>query len=229
MRQTCIGEQGKGIRAAVMLAGALALAGCSSASSVGSPDSSPSLSSRLSGYFTGSKQAPAAPAAPAQPIAATVDCPGVDIRQGAATLSMAAKTAQAPTAADLRYQLSFGQFARECRAADGSLSIKVGVQGRVVVGPQGGPGNVDVPLRYAVVREGPEPKTIVTRFKRVAVTVGPGDTNVGFTDVEDGLSFPIPPAAELEAYVVYVGFDEIGDKPAKPAPKTAKQRPPKTQ
>ena len=142
---------------------------------------------------------------------------------------IAAKGTQTPTAGDLRYQLSFGQFARECRAADGTFNIKVGVQGRVVLGPQGGPGNVEVPLRYAVVREGPEPKMIVTRFKRIPVTVGPNDTNVPFTDVEDGLTFPVPPAAELEAYVVYVGFDEIGEKPARPAPKSAKQRQPKTQ
>lgn len=215
-----------------MLAGALVLAGCSSSSSVsGSPDATPSLTSRLSSYFTGgSKQAPpAAPAAPAQPVAATVDCPGVDIRQGAATLNIAAKGVQSPTPADVRYQLSFGQFARECSAANGTFNIKVGVQGRVILGPQGGPGNVEVPLRYAVVQEGPDPKVIVTRFKRISVAVGPNDTNVAFTDVEDGLNFPVPPAAELEAYVVYVGFDEIGDRPARPAPKTAKQRPPKTQ
>jgi hypothetical protein len=228
MLQTCVDEWRRGARAAAVLAGALALAGCSS-SSTGSPDSSPSLTSRLSGYFGSSKQTPATPAAPAQPIAATVDCPGVDIRQGAATLMIAAKGTQTPTAADLRYQLSFSQFARECRSADGSFNIKVGVQGRVVLGPQGGPGNVEVPLRYAVVREGPEPKMIVTRFKRIPITVGPNDNNVPFTDVEDGLTFPVPPAAELEAYVIYVGFDEIGEKPARPAPKTAKQRQPKTQ
>src|SRR6185295_2958498 len=227
MRQTWIGDYRRGgSQAGLMLAGALALAGCSSASSVGSPDSSPSLTSRLSGYFSSSKDV--APAAPAQPIAASVDCPGVEVRQGASTMNIAAKSGQAPTAADLRYQLSFGQFARECRAAAGTLTMRVGVQGRVIIGPQGGPGNVDVPLRYAVVQEGPEPKTIVTRFKRIPVTVGLSDTNVGFTDVEDALTFPMPPKAELDAYVVYVGFDEIGDKPAKPPAKNAK-RPPKTQ
>jgi hypothetical protein len=211
-----------------VLAGALALAGCSSASSVGSPDATPSLTSRLSSYFTGSKDT-AAPAAPAQPVAASVDCPGVDIRQGASTMNIAAKATQAPTAADLRYQLSFGQLARECRVAAGTLNIKVGVQGRVIVGPQGGPGNVDVPVRYAVVREGADPKTIVTKFKRIPVTVAAGETNVGFVDVEDGLNIPMPTTSELEAYVIYVGFDEIGDKPAPKTPAKSAKRPPKTQ
>jgi hypothetical protein len=227
MRQMRIRDHSRGCRPGIALAGALALAGCSSASNVGSPDATPSLSSRLSSYFTSSKEP--APAAPAQPVAASVNCPGVEVRQGAATMNVAGKTAQAPTAADLRYQLSFSQFARECSAAAGSLTMKVGVQGRVIVGPLGGPGNVDAPLRYAVVREGPEPKTIVTKFKRVPVTIGAGETNVGFTDVEDALTFPMPTASELEAYVVYVGFDEIGDKPAPKTPAKSAKRPPKTQ
>ena len=87
----------------------------------------------------------------------------------------------------------------------------------------GGPGKVEVPLRYAVVREGPQPKTVVTKFKRISVTVAPGQTHVQFIDIEEGLSFPMPSRSELDAYVVYVGFDEIGDKNEKkqPAKKTA--------
>ena len=92
------------------------------------------------------------------------------------------------------------------------------------MGRPAGPVSVEVPLRYAVVREGPEPKTIVTRFKRVQVTVGPTDVNLPFTDIEDGLSFPMPSYSELEAYVVYVGFDAIGEKPEKkPPPKTREE------
>lgn len=216
-------------RIAALVGGGLALAACSSTSNVGSPETTPSptLMSRLSSYFSGSKDA-APTAATAKPVAASVDCPGVEIRAGTGTLNIAAKTAGQPTAADLRYQLSFAQFARECVVADGNLTIKIGVQGRVIIGPQGGPGNVEVPLRYAVVKEGPSPKTIATKFKRVPVTLSAGDTNVAFTDVDDSMTFPMPATSELEAYVIYVGFDEMGDKPSKPTPKSAK-RPLRTQ
>ena len=139
-------------------------------------------------------------------------------------MNIAVKSDQA-TAGDLRYQLSFGQTARECRVQDGTLTSKVGVQGRAILGPFGTPGSVDVPLRYAVVREGPEPRTIVTKFKRANATIAPGQTHVQFVDIEEGLSFPIPPASELSAYVVYVGFDEFGDthekKPARAARRPA--------
>jgi hypothetical protein len=137
-------------------------------------------------------------------------------------MNIAAKTTDA-TAGDLRYQLSFGQTARECAVQGAIMIIKVGVQGRVILGPMGGPGTVDVPLRYAVVREGPQPKTVVTKFKRISVTVAPDQTHVQFVDIEGGLSFPMPLRSELDAYVVYIGFDEIGDKNEKkrPARKTA--------
>jgi hypothetical protein len=85
-------------------------------------------------------------------------------------MNIAAKTTDA-TAGDLRYQLSFGQTARECAVQGAIMIIKVGVQGRAILGPMGSPGKVEVPLRYAVVREGPQPKTAVTKFKRIAVTL----------------------------------------------------------
>jgi hypothetical protein len=143
-------------------------------------------------------------------------------------LEVAAKTGQA-TAADLRYQLSFGQTARECLVQGGVMTIKVGVQGRVILGPMGSPGQVDVPLRYAVVREGAQPKTIATKFKRLPVTVGPDQTHVQFVDVEEGLTFPVPSRSEIDAYVIYVGFDEIGDKNEKKTAKSAKKLTPRQQ
>ena len=94
-------------------------------------------------------------------------------------MNIAAKAGDA-TAGDLRYQLSFGQTARECQVQGGTMSIKVGVQGRVILGPMGGPGQVDVPLRYAIVREGTQPRTVVTKFKRVHVVIGPDQTHVQF-------------------------------------------------
>jgi hypothetical protein len=109
------------------------------------------------------------------------------------------------------------------------MIIKVGVQGRAILGPFGAPGSVEIPLRYAVVREGPEPKMIVTKFKRSGATIAAGQTHVQFIDIEDALSFPLPPAAELEAYVVYVGFDEIGEKNEKKPARSAKKAAPRQQ
>ena len=208
-------------RAAGLMVSAAVLCGCSLASSVGSSDGSPSFASRFTSFFSGATPGVTQPHSPT-PSAPDVECPGVDIRTGASTMNVAAKVADA-TAGDLRYQLSFGQTARECTLQGGAMSIKVGVQGRVILGPMGAPGQVGIPLRYAVVREGPQPKTIVTKFKRISVTVAPSQTHVQFVDVEEGLTFPVPPKPELDAYVVYVGFDEISEQNEKKPPKSAKR------
>jgi hypothetical protein len=214
-----------GGRAGALFIAAL-VSGCSSASSVvdqyqTTQPTTPSWSARISSFFSGAKPGVSQPSSPT-PSAPEVECPGVDIRNGASTLNITVKSDQA-TAGDVKYQLSFGQTARECHVQDGTMSIKVGVQGRAIIGPFGAPGTVDIPLRYAVVREGPEPKVILTKFKRTSTVIGPGQTHVQFVDIEEGLAFPLPTAAELEAYVVYVGFDEVGDKPEKKPARSAKR------
>jgi hypothetical protein len=204
-------KRGHGGRSAAALITSAALTlGCSPASSVIDPYETTGAISGVSQLSSKTASIP------------KVKCPGMDIRPGASTLNMAVKPNQA-TAGDLRYQLSFGKAARECRVQDGAMSIKVGVQGRILLGPFGTPGSVDVPLRYAVIREGPEPKLIVTKFKRIRATIAPGKTHVQFVDIEGGLSFPLPSSAELAAYVVYVGFDEIGGKNEKKLASTTKK------
>jgi hypothetical protein len=204
---------------AVALLLALGITGCSS---VGSADWFPSVPG-FSRVVTTSADRNAMAAAQPTPPSMDENCPPTDIRQGASTLAVAAKTQQA-TAGDLRYQLSITQIARQCALEGPEIRMRVGVQGRVIVGPAGAPNQVDVPLRYAVVREGVEPKTIVSKFRRFPVALPPGSGNVAFTDIEEDLRFPMPTPAELEAYVVYIGFDEIGDR-NRPAP--AKKAAPK--
>jgi hypothetical protein len=82
----------------------------------------------------------------------------------------------------------------------------------------------------AVVQEGTTPKTIVSKFYKFPVTVPPGQTSVPFVQVEQDLSFPTPRGQDLDAYIVYIGFDpqSLGaakpERKAKPKPK-AKQKP----
>jgi hypothetical protein len=193
------------------------LAGCSSSLS---SLSMPSFSSMF-GSSTPTTNASAA-AGDRPPL--NFECPDVQVRQGASTLTASGNPAE-PTAMNLRYQVSIGTTARECRLLPGNtVSIKVGMQGRVVLGPEGAPGTVDVPIRFAVVREGIEPKPIVTKLDRVAVTVPPGDGNVLFSHVAEGLDFPMPRAGEIDSYVVYIGFDPSAAPEPKPRPKAGAKR-----
>jgi hypothetical protein len=206
------------IRVAAALGGAAIVAGCSTGSL-------PSLSGSMPSWFSRSGSSPAE--AQAQAVAAggkvlDEDCPGVDVRTGAGTMAVAARTQEA-TANDLRYQFTFVELARQCMVdGAGTVRMRVGVQGRAVVGPAGAPPQVTAPIRYAVVQEGVQPRTIVTKLRRVPVQLGSG--SVVFTDIEDDLSFPMPPIDQLQRYVVYVGFDEAAERPQAPAKKAPKAK-----
>lgn len=184
-----------------------------------------SISDKLNSWLFGGYSTP--PTSNNNPnTAAEIDCPGVDVRQGASTLAISAPGAEAGPMTT-RYQVTIAQTARECAALGGVMTMKVGVQGRILLGPAGGPGQIDIPLRMAVVQEGPQPKTVVSKFYRLAVAVPPGQLNVPFVHVEQDLTFPLPRGAELDAYVVYVGFDpqSLNQKPErKPPPKRTKKK-----
>ena len=163
--------------------------------------------------------------------AVEVDCPDVGVRTGAATLMIGNKPRKSePAALDVRYQGTIMRTARECRVNAGIMTMKVGIQGRIILGPAGGPGTVDVPLRIAVVKEGIEPKTVASKFGRVTVVVGNAVDRVPFTHIED-VAFPCRAGGGSRHYVIYVGFDPISAEPEKkpPPPKSkkpiAKKRP----
>jgi hypothetical protein len=221
----------------------MALANCSSGGMTGggpstaavpaSPPPAPSADSSFTGrvksYFTGSSGSSLPPAPPAGPggiAAPAVDCPTVEYRQGAATLAVSGSGENATLG--LRYQGSFVQTARECQLRGGQLTIKVGVQGRVVVGPAGAPRDSTIPLRYALVREGQGQKTLWTKLFMVPVTLPDGELNVPFIHVEEEMTVPNPPPAELDGYVIYIGFDPEGVKEPKPKPAAKPAAKPKT-
>ena len=136
-----------------------------------------------------------------------VECPGISVRTGAATLMIGSKPGEEPSALDLRYQVTIVRTARECQVNSGIMTMKVGVEGRVITGPAGGPGTVNVPIRLAVVQEGVNPKTIMSRFASVEVVVAGSVDRVPFVHVDPEISFPLPqPMSNIDAYVVYVGF-----------------------
>jgi hypothetical protein len=182
-----------------------------------------SLSSLLGSSNTAAANSNAA--APLQP--PDFECPSIGIRQGASTMSAWTNPAE-QSALNLRYQVTIGQTARECRLMGTTVAMKVGMQGRVILGPAGAPGQIDVPIRLAVVKEGTEPKTVATKLQRLTVSIPPDDPNVLFTFIEDELTFPMPPGSEIDSYIVYLGFDPLAakDERKRPAPRSARPRRP---
>ena len=194
------------VMSSVSLAGRRAIVACALLAM--SPASAQeSITDKLGGWLGfGKSSTPPASGGNQPGPAVETDCPSVAVRKGAATLAITQPGTEAGPMTT-RYQVSLGQMARECAALGGMMTMKVGVEGRVLLGPAGGPGQVDIPLRMAVVQEGPAPKTVLSKFYRLAVSIPPGQTGVPFVHVEQDLSFPMPRAAVLDSYVVYIGFD----------------------
>ena len=124
------------------------------------------------------------------------------MRTGAATLMIGSKPGQGePSALDLRYQATIIRTARECHVNAGIMTMKIGIEGRVITGPAGGPGTIDVPLRIAVVQEGVNPKTVFSKFGREQVTVAGAVDRVPLSRISIRISsFPMPqPLAVIDA------------------------------
>jgi hypothetical protein len=189
----------------VVVAAGLLLLGCATESQLGpiGGTSDPAAAGAEGGGF-------------GQAQTAGVDCPGVTIRSGASAWQVPAGSR--PT--EVHYQASLVQLARECAVLGETMTMRVGVEGRVAVGPRGGPGDLEVPIRIALVQEGTQPRPIWSEFYSVKVAVPPNASQAIFSHVEDDLTFPLPADRNLERYVVYVGFDPQGAAAAARASKS---------
>jgi hypothetical protein len=196
---------------------ALSIAGCSSSSG----GDGTSFGERFSRAMASGTPTAPAPVSTTGASSNLDTCPNVDVRRGAGTIAINTN-ARDPSAMQLRYQISVGQTARECASVAGNLNVKVGIQGRVVLGPAGTSGTVEIPVRYALVEEGPQPKTIYSKLYRVPVIIGEGQPSVAFTHIEEAMSVPMPSPSVFDRYVIYVGFDPLGSaqerQPAKKRP-----------
>jgi hypothetical protein len=209
------------IRAALAAVVATAL-GCAA---LAAPAAAQSLTDRFKSLFGGGKSEEPAekPPAPAEGKSNDTDvlCPPVAIRSGASTYAVGAPGKE-PVGSDLRFQATITRTARECSFNAGEITARVGIQGRIIVGPAGAPQTVQVPLRIAVVQGGVSEKTIATKAYQTTVTMGESGSEP-FSLVAEDLTYPSPSADVAENYIFYIGFDPQALKP-EPKPKAARKR-----
>lgn len=136
-------------------------------------------------------------------------CPRIEIRDGSNVWRQGGEGAM-----ELRYQATITDLARECRIDGATMTIRVGVEGRVLVGPKGDGGRITLPIRIAVTKGLSTP--VWTRLYQVPIEVPAGSPNVAFTQVEDQVSFPLPEPGDLATYIVFVGFDNQAAAPERP-------------
>jgi hypothetical protein len=145
-----------------------------------------------------------APAAPGTQVR-HIFCPEVVVLEGTAASQTYAGTP--PSSANLRYQYALDDTARECTLEGDQLAIKIGIAGKVLLGPAGSPGSFSVPVRMAVLREH-DNQPIVSKLYSAAVTVAAGETRADFTVVSEPLRVPFIQDHAEDDYTIRVGIDE---------------------
>lgn len=167
----------------------LALAGCMGGGSEGASQSSVGTA-----IFGNPQNIP-----PAQPVGPEPDysCPTVDVIDGAA--------AYRTGGAQVAWQASINDVARECRFGTGQFVLRVGVEGRFLIGQAGRGGSFSAPLSITVKRGD---KVVTQRATRVSASVSPSVGSVGFSHVEE-LSLPMT-SDPGEDYEVSIGFSQGG-------------------
>lgn len=124
-------------------------------------------------------------------------CPSVDLLEGASSIRIGGADASS-----VRAQVSISDVARECTPTPGGgYLLKIGVEGRALIGPAGSPGRYDAPVRF-VVKQGE--RVLVSRLQRQSVTVASGPSS--FTAVESGIAIP----KTNDEITILVGLDPGG-------------------
>lgn len=176
----------------------LGLAGCGSGSSGGS--------TALNVLMFQSTTPPPAEQLPREDdVDATLVCPEVIISDGGAAI----RAQSGQDSSGLRYQISITNVARECTATgNGTFRLKVGVEGRVLLGPAGSPGSYGATLTTTVMRG---TSVLGKRSARVGASIPSGQGGADFTHVEEGIMVPAG-KGDVE---IFVGLG--GGGPATPA------------
>ena len=147
-----------------------------------------------------------------------LDCPPVEIDEGGAAARVGG-----PDNASVRYQFAISQTARECAPLpDNKFSLKVGVSGRLLIGPAGKPGAYSAPLRVTVHDENAK-KDAFTKVYKVEASV-PDAGDAPFNLVTEPIVLPMTRTELADDYTLTVGFDN-GKARGLPAPKPKKPHP----
>jgi hypothetical protein len=122
--------------------------------------------------------------------------------QDAEAAALDASSEQQDDSAKVIYQASITDVSRDCNRANGLLTMKIGVAGKVVPGPMFSPGTITMPIRVAVMR-GTEVLYSQLHQHQVQVTDPSSATQFVFTD--SNVVVPEPAARDYQAFA---GYDE---------------------
>lgn len=135
--------------------------------------------------------------------AIATECPEIKVRPGSEALFFYGK-GKVGDARSLNYQAVIEKQSRNCVVSNGLITVKMGVVGRLLLGPAGNQQNVNLPIRFAVERD--EVAVFSERYE-IPVTITPPNQAEEFVKVVENVGIPYLGG---ERIVIWVGFDTKG-------------------
>jgi len=151
----------------------------------------------------------------------TAYCPNITLRSGTAYFNTYAKAgkkvkkapdADAPddvatdgepdNSANIIYQAAITDVTRDCSRDGGTLTMNVGVAGKVVPGPKGTPGTITMPIRIVVVHGS---DVLYSQLHQYKLQVSDMSAATQFMFNDPNVVVPVPAAKD---YQMFAGFDE---------------------
>ncbi|MBK8085853.1 MAG: hypothetical protein IPK28_19625 [Devosia sp.] len=174
---------------------AMALAGCSMGNMfAAAPQSGTSLQNA-----SPTKAELTTAATGALPAIAT-ECPPIKVRTGGEALFYYGK-GKVGNPRDLNYQAVIDKQSRNCVVSNGLITVKMGVVGRLLLGPSGNQTDVTIPIRFAVERDN------VAMFSEkydIPIVVTPPAQSSEFVKVVENVAIPYTGGEQI---IIWVGFD----------------------
>jgi len=131
-----------------------------------------------------------------------VRCPPVTKRDGTQT-HVIFKGGKPGDPNAVGFQATLTETARECTLEGDNIRIRVGVGGRVLAGRKGGGGEMALPVRIVVVKDGETP--VYSKLHTVKTTLTPPEASVSWAFVDNDVVVP-----NVGVLRILVGFDDGG-------------------
>jgi len=132
--------------------------------------------------------------------AIATECPPIKVRNGNAALFYYGN-GRAGNPQDLQYQAIIDNQSRNCVVSNGLITVKMGVVGRLLIGPKGNQQSVNLPVRFSVERN---EVPMFSETYQVPATVDPATQSGEFVKVVENVAIPYVGGENI---VIWVGFE----------------------
>ncbi len=135
----------------------------------------------------------------ALPVIAT-ECPPIKVRLGGEAIFSYAQN-RVGDARALNYQAVIDGQSRNCVVSNGLITVKMGVVGRMLLGPNATEKSTTLPLRFVVERN---EVAVFSQLYEIPLTVTPPSRSEEFVKVVENVAIPYLGGEDI---VIWVGFD----------------------